>query len=206
MAVLGRLRDELHACVGASGVGREVILYTRADTSRRKWYRPNALRVADAIAAAVSHRVPVRVVDKMPWAFDEQVRLFANASALVMPHGAASTNAIALPVGAIFIELCPGATSWLTHTNLSRRLSAHFFGEVLLPPVTNFLDDQGRPFQVRSDFDVKNPPQIEVHPQAVVRRLLSAGLIGAPPSAALQYSILASERTSFARARGSGAG
>ena len=120
-----RLREQLHSCVGASGVGSEVLLYSRADTSRRRWNQANLATVNAAIARRLeqrSRRLVVRTLESMPSGFGAQMRLFANASALVMPHGAASTNAIALPAGAVFIEICPAGFSWISEHGLDNAL------------------------------------------------------------------------------------
>lgn len=51
-----------------------------------------------------------------------KVRLFAGASAVVMVHGAANTNTIALMPSAQYIELSPEGFSWVQQWQLSRAL------------------------------------------------------------------------------------
>jgi hypothetical protein len=122
------LRADVHECVqvNRSAIGSVVLLYGRSDLKNRRW--SNVFDVARRIQNTPGVRLPVRVVERMPHTFREQVQLFSSAAMLITVHGAALVNVPFMPFSSTLVELVrlgKGDTSLIRAFGLDAAISSH---------------------------------------------------------------------------------
>ena len=122
------LRSDVHDCVAInkSTIGSVVLLYGRSDLKNRRW--GNVFDVASKIQNTPGVRLPVKVVERMPHTFREQVQLFASAAMLITVHGAALVNVPFMPFSSTLVELVrfsKGETSLIRTFGLDAAISSH---------------------------------------------------------------------------------
>ena len=170
--ILDLLRARLHSCVGVTDVAKQTVLYTRADTRRRSWDATNVHNAERILQPALS-RVGLpsaRIFNKMPYDFASQVRLFANASLLIMPHGTAITNLIAMPARASVVEICPDNFSWADYFELKFAVAGYAKHYV---PREDFIP------RLPSSGDQRNPVALQVKPMDLLSSVSTEGVVGA---------------------------
>lgn len=103
------LRDSVRKYVGLPTASEvdirsmrvRILVYNRNDTTRRRWVN------ADAIVKELESdpRIEVRMMNRTPTSFAEQVKAYAWANILIAAHGAAMANTIVMDPGADIIEI-----------------------------------------------------------------------------------------------------
>lgn len=86
--------------------GVSVVVYNRADTSKRRWL--NANDVEDYIRGKNIPDLTLKMYNYTPQAFAEQIHLYSSSSILIAPHGAAMANTIFMQPGSEVIEITRG--------------------------------------------------------------------------------------------------
>jgi hypothetical protein len=122
---------------------RTITILNREHNSGR--YIDNLEAVVAACSAALgSDAPPPRVVTFNPDAtsFEEQVAVMAGTGILVATHGAALSNLIFLPAGAVVIEIFPWRFHKPTYRNLAGGLGVHYLSmRARAPPPARDLEN-----------------------------------------------------------------
>lgn len=130
------LRTDVHDCVSVnkSAIGSTVILYGRSDLNNRRWV--NVFELASRIQSTPGVRLPVKVVERMPHTFREQVQLFSSAAMLITVHGAALVNVPFMPFRSTLVELVRlsrGESSLIRKFGLDAAVSSHLIIDLKSP-------------------------------------------------------------------------
>jgi len=130
------LRADVHDCVAVnkSAVGSVVLLYGRSDLKNRRW--TNVFDLASRIQSTPGVRLPIKVVERIPHTFREQVQLFSSAAMLITVHGAALVNVPFMPYSSTIVELVrlsKGETSLIRTFGLDAAVSSHIIIDLKAP-------------------------------------------------------------------------
>jgi uncharacterized membrane protein YgcG len=127
------LRSDVHECaaVNKSAVASMVLLYGRSDTKNRRW--SNVFDLASRIQATPGVRLPVKVIERIPHTFREQVQLFSSAAMLITVSGSALMNVPFMSFSSTLVELVrfsKGETSIVKTFGLDAAISSHVIIDV----------------------------------------------------------------------------
>jgi uncharacterized membrane protein YgcG len=127
------LRSDVHDCaaVNKSAVASMLLLYGRSDTKNRRW--SNVFDLASRIQASPGVRLPVKVIERIPHTFREQVQLFSSAAMLITVSGSALMNVPFMSFSSTLVELVrfsKGETSIVKTFGLDAAISSHVIVDV----------------------------------------------------------------------------